>query len=509
VNAAAIPTFRSSTQPGYSTFVTTDPRHVRARKLVREIQVRFASEPCIVQSPEGAVRARAGDAIATGTAGEHWRVSRAHFAGKYRAVPPTVDGQPGRYASLPYEVRAVQMTAPFEVLLADGQSRLHGRAGDWLVDYGDGSLGVVSPAIFTTTYEIVGLKEHTPRRMGLHDAIVRLLLFGVQLPPAAPMVQAPPPAALRPLIDAIAVQHREFDQRAIHFGDRYRSGFWAIYLVSALAVLCAVMPLALGWDSPGHRLHSLAALWAAGEVLLIGTVSLIFWRGQRGHWQSQWLRARTIAELTWYLPMLAPLLDFDTSSAESNWYLRVFDPGQDLRSSEEVAALCERSEPLARQQLENAWKDPLFVEDYTSWASGILAGQVLYHRRVAVRQHALLRRVHAVTSWLFGLTALGAFTHLFIHTLWLSLLTTFFPALAASLHGALAQSEAYRLGHTSERLAAQLNGAIERIRTASVAVSSPVDLATLKGSIEAAIALILEEHQDWHLLIRPHHLKLA
>jgi hypothetical protein len=32
---------------------------------------------------------------------------------------------------------------------------LHGRAGDWLVDYGDGSLGIVSPAIFSTTYEIV------------------------------------------------------------------------------------------------------------------------------------------------------------------------------------------------------------------------------------------------------------------------------------------------------------------------------------------------------------------
>ena len=29
-------------------------------------------------------------------------------------------------------------------------------AGDWLVDYGDGSLGIVSPAIFATTYEIIG-----------------------------------------------------------------------------------------------------------------------------------------------------------------------------------------------------------------------------------------------------------------------------------------------------------------------------------------------------------------
>jgi hypothetical protein len=244
-------------------------------------------------------------------------------------------------------------------------------------------------------------------------------------------------------------------------------------------------------------------------VLLIGTVSLIFWRGQREHWQDQWLRARTIAELTWYLPMLAPLLDFDAPAGDANWYLRIFDPGQELRSSGEVAELCQRTEPLARQLLESVWSDPGFVESYSGWASGILAGQVLYHRRVAVHHHALRHRVHAITSWLFGLTALGAFTHLFVHTLWLSLLTTFFPALAASLHGALAQSEAYRLGHTSERLATQLTGAIERIRTAGAGAGSPVDVANLKGSLEAAIALILEEHQDWHLLIRPHTLKLG
>lgn len=72
----------------------------------------------------------------------------------------------------------------------------------------------------------------------------------------------------------------------MHYGDRYRSGFWGIYLLSALAVLFAVLPLALGWDSPGHRLHSYAALWAAGEVLVIGAVSAIYWLGHRAHWQA-------------------------------------------------------------------------------------------------------------------------------------------------------------------------------------------------------------------------------
>src|SRR6267378_1289854 len=92
--------------------------------------------------------------------------------------------------------------------------------------------------------------------------------------------------------------------------------------------------------------------------------------------------------------------------------------------------------------------------------------------------------------------------HRVLHTLWLSLVTTFFPALGASLHGALAQSEAYRLGTTSERLVAELQGAIDRIRTALHSVDPPRDVNALKAAIEAAIALILEEHQDWHLLVR-------
>jgi hypothetical protein len=46
------------------------------------------------------------------------------------------------------------MTEPFEVLLADGISRLNGRAGEWLVDYGDGSLGIISESIFAATYDI-------------------------------------------------------------------------------------------------------------------------------------------------------------------------------------------------------------------------------------------------------------------------------------------------------------------------------------------------------------------
>ena len=155
MNRAALPLFHSSGQPGFSQVVSQDPRHIAARKLEREIHVRFAPSSCTVQTPEGRVYAKAGDAIVTGTAGETWRVSQARFPHKYRPVPPTSAGEAGAYMSLPNRILALQMNTPFEVVLADGLSHLSGHAGDWLVDYGDGSLGIVTQAIFATTYEIL------------------------------------------------------------------------------------------------------------------------------------------------------------------------------------------------------------------------------------------------------------------------------------------------------------------------------------------------------------------
>ena len=332
------------------------------------------------------------------------------------------------------------------------------------------------------------------------------------MPPSA-VAQTPPPKALQPLIDAVEPVRSKFDRQALSFGNRYRSGFWTIYLLSAVAVLCAILPLGLGWDDSRHALHPFVGIWALLEVVIICAVASIYWLGHRRDWQGQWLRARTTAELIGYLPMLAPIVDFDHGGADADWYLRVFDPGQHLREAQDVAAMCVRIEPMARERLAAAWNDPEFVSGYARWTVVVLDGQRRYHTLVALRQKSLQHRVHGLNTWLFGLTALGALTHLFLHALWLSLVTTFFPALGASLHGALAQSEAYRLGAASERLASDLQSAIDRISAVRTAgTGAPVDpaiAAGLKDSIEAALALIIEEHQDWHMLVRPHHLPLG
>lgn len=153
MSPAQPPLYRSSGQRGYLSSIANDPHRISARKLEREVRVEFTPLACLVHTPEGNVHARPGDAILTGLAGERWRVSHERFAEKYRPVPPTRPGESGTYVALPHRILAVPMSEPFHVLLADGESLITGKAGDYLVDYGDGSLGIVSRAIFAVTYQ--------------------------------------------------------------------------------------------------------------------------------------------------------------------------------------------------------------------------------------------------------------------------------------------------------------------------------------------------------------------
>ena len=339
--------------------------------------------------------------------------------------------------------------------------------------------------------------------MALHQIIQRWLLVGVDLATGASPPPPRPPAELKPLIDALAPTHQRYDLMAVDFGHRYRSAFWMIYLLSAIAVLFAVMPLALGWDDSRHTMHPLLFLWALGEVAIILIVGLIYWTGHRRDWQGQWLYARTQAELTWYLPLIAPLVDFAQATTKASWYARAFDPEQPLHAEDAIEALCLQHEALARECVAGAWAKPGFARDYARWTVEVLEGQRYYHGRVVKRQLAIMHRVHSLNNKLFAITAVAALVHLAVHSRWLSVITTFFPALGASMHGALAQSEAYRLAVTSERLVFELSNAIKRID------ASEAGLGDVHEAVRDAIGVILEEHQDWHMLVRPHHLPLG
>lgn len=343
--------------------------------------------------------------------------------------------------------------------------------------------------------------------MAFHQRIQNILLAGHKFPPRDASAPPLPPAQLAALVDAIAPSYEGFNARAMEYGNRYRSAFWAIYLLSALAVLFAVLPLALGWDNAGSGLSHYAVIFVVGEILVILAIALAYWRGHQQDWQGQWLAERTKAELAWYLPLVAPLVDFDHGTG-GNWYARLYGSG-DAHTGDAVDALCTANEELARSALAGAWANPAFVLEYARWTVNILIEQRDYHCRVHQRQHALLHRVHAINTWLFGLTGLAALAHLVVHSRLLTLVTTVLPALGASLHGALAQSEAYRLQASSARLASKLELAIDAIAPVFKASDPLQQAGLLRGCVRSAIEVIMDEHQDWHMLVRPHHLPLG
>jgi hypothetical protein len=341
--------------------------------------------------------------------------------------------------------------------------------------------------------------------MAFHQRIQALLLTGLRFPAPAATPDVAPPAAIARLVGEVASAHAASNARAIKAGDRYRSAFWMLYMLSALAVLCAVMPLALGWDNGRHAMHAWAPFWVVLEVLLIGMLGALYWRGHHHDWQGQWLASRTEAELAWYLPLAAPLALPARTGAPQNWYARLAANSLNVPDSAEINKLCARLEPEAATALQGAWSDPAFVQQYMAWAMAQFESQRNYHDRLARRSEALMHRIHKINAGLFILTLLGAMAHLVVHSMWLSLVTIFFPALGASLHGALAQTESYRLAATARRLSAELGVIMAAVGEAH----ARQDSGKLREAIEAGLALILGEHRDWHMLVRPHHLPLG
>lgn len=137
---------------------TQPPGFVTAERLPIALEVEIASRPGVVETLEGAVAYRTGDAIVTGTRGERWPIERMRFGATYDPCPGTQPGLSGRYRRRPLQVSARQLSGPIEVVLPDGRGTLRGAAGDWLVESGD-QQAIVAGDIFATTYRIVSTQQ--------------------------------------------------------------------------------------------------------------------------------------------------------------------------------------------------------------------------------------------------------------------------------------------------------------------------------------------------------------
>lgn len=130
---------------------------VDAHTYVKEeiVQVRFATQPGAIQSREGLNHYAIGDALITGSTGDHWSVSRNRFDAKYDATPGITHGADGAYTNKRVPVLAIQQHTDFSVEREAGGDVIQGKAGDWLMQYAPGDHGIVENAKFQKVYRPV------------------------------------------------------------------------------------------------------------------------------------------------------------------------------------------------------------------------------------------------------------------------------------------------------------------------------------------------------------------
>ncbi len=119
------------------------------------VMVVFAKQAGAIASREGANRYAAGDALITGSTGDHWSVSRDRFDAKYVPLAPLAHGQDGAYCNKPIPVLAKQMHAAFAVERTLGGDVIRGKAGDWLMQYAPGDYGIVENDKFEKVYRLI------------------------------------------------------------------------------------------------------------------------------------------------------------------------------------------------------------------------------------------------------------------------------------------------------------------------------------------------------------------
>jgi hypothetical protein len=127
-----------------------------ARRIAKRpipVNVIFAREDGTCETLEGAVRYDAGDAIVTGGMGERWPVERDLFLDRYVPRGDIGAGEDGTYIKRGGEALAVRLREPVNVPVGRAGDPLHGRPGDWLLSYPDGSYGVIRSAIFVQSYD--------------------------------------------------------------------------------------------------------------------------------------------------------------------------------------------------------------------------------------------------------------------------------------------------------------------------------------------------------------------
>ncbi|MDA8118650.1 MAG: hypothetical protein M0Z85_01055, partial [Gammaproteobacteria bacterium] len=326
----------------------------------------------------------------------------------------------------------------------------------------------------------------------------------------------------------------QMDRAASYTASLYRDRVVLTHLLSSFAVLGAVAG-AINWLQLGDF------FWGMWELGALVTVGLILRRDRRTGVPSRdaWLLSRQTAELLRLSGLLYPYLASLAPLHRRPFLAGAPDNEAGLDAEDQEAAALEPSRTtgsVPRLFLRSAarwWVGQRLREAKPpSAASGpdyclsdavaslhdalktFLAEQKAYHTSAAQKYELTHHRLHRATQSVYFVALAVVLLHLlrfvilgmgpattglvltdFAHWVadqdWLLLLTAFFPALAAALHGIMSTLEFQRLAQNSTRTAHQLGGILDDLDRADL------DPIALRARAVWAIETLFHEHDRW------------
>ena len=272
--------------------------------------------------------------------------------------------------------------------------------------------------------------------------------------------------------------------------DSQRSSFILSYLLSASAVLVALLPVAL-------RRFEVACTFI--ELAILSSILLLLIWSRRSRWQERWTEYRLLAELIRELRFLVPLgggkplprmpahmaVYGDPARTWMYWHMRA----------------------IARQTgIPSAQVTPAYIRDCLDFLARLVgdhnSGQMEFHRQTARRARVLAVRLRGMALFLFSATIAGVICRLLIHYFpvrfgflpdsVMLLASAVLPAFGAALEGISNQGEFVRV---AKRSAAMASG-FEKYAGRIAGLKDPHLHDVIPLSSEIATAMV-DEIVDW------------
>lgn len=272
-----------------------------------------------------------------------------------------------------------------------------------------------------------------------------------------------------PTYGAFWSDHQVFDELSNYYGNKYRGAFVFNYIMGAIAVLVALIPVGFSIEHhAGDREPNYALLLTSIEFAIILTILIIYKIGanQNLHhvhkssnsifrlnrrWHERWLEYRILAERFRYMEILYPI---------------GIDPRDDGAARQDDLTEWINAYFAMRLEKQKAERTNDFAS-YKNKLLSVMKGQHSYHDKNAHRSECIHYRLHTIATWMFYGTLVACALHFAWHDPILTLCAAFFPAVAAAMHGIIASGEFSKTAEVSDRMSKQIEMLTQRLEKSS------------------------------------------